>query len=104
MDYLKLIDNELPREFKLNQNYPNPFNPITEISYELANDGFVKLSIFDMKGREIKILIENIQLPGKNSVIWNATDNNGQPVSAGLYLYKIKYKGITKTRKMVLIK
>ena len=104
MDYLKLIDNELPREFKLNQNYPNPFNPITEISYELANDGFVKLSIFDMKGREIKTLIENIQLPGKNSVIWNATDNNGQPVSAGLYLFKIKYQGITKTRKMVLIK
>ena len=104
MDYLKLIDNELPREFKLNQNYPNPFNPITEISYELASDGFVKLSIFDMKGREIKTLIENIQLPGKNSVIWNATDNNGQPVSAGLYLYKIKYKGITKTRKMVLVK
>ena len=41
MDYLKLIDNELPREFKLNQNYPNPFNPITEISYELASDGLL---------------------------------------------------------------
>ncbi len=54
MDYLKLIDNELPSEFKLNQNYPNPFNPITEISYELASDGFVKLSIFDMKGRALK--------------------------------------------------
>ena len=104
MGYLNLIDDELPSEFKLNQNYPNPFNPITKISYELANDGFVKLSIFDMKGTEVKTLIENIQLPGKNSVIWNATDNSGQPVSAGLYLFKIEYKGITKTRKMVLIK
>ena len=104
MDYLNLIDDELPSEFKLNQNYPNPFNPITEISYELASDGFVKLSIFDMKGREIKTLIENIQLSGKRSVIWNATDNNYQAVSAGLYLYKIQKKGITKTRKMVLIK
>ena len=102
--YLNLNDDELPSEFKLNQNYPNPFNPITEISYELANDGFVKLSIFDMKGREVKTLIENIQLPGKNSVIWNAKDNNGQSVSAGLYLYKIQNKGKTKTRKMVLIK
>ena len=104
MGYLNLSDDELPSEFKLNQNYPNPFNPITEISYELASDGFVKLSIFDMKGREIKTLIENIQLSGKRSVIWNATDNNYQPVSAGLYLYKIQKKGITKTRKMVLIK
>ena len=104
MDYLKLIDNELPREFKLNQNYPNPFNPITEISYELASDGFVKLSIFDMKGREVKTLIENIQLSGKRSVIWNATDNNDQLVSAGVYLCKIQTRGTTKTRKMVLIK
>ena len=104
MGYLNLIDDELPSEFKLNQNYPNPFNPITKISYELASDGFVRISIFDMKGREVKTLIENVQLSGKQSVIWNATDNNGQPVSAGLYLYKIQNKGKTKTRKMVLIK
>ena len=104
MGYLNLIDDELPSEFKLGQNYPNPFNPITKISYELANDGFVKLSIFDIKGIEVKTLIENIQLAGKNSVIWNATDNNGQPVSAGVYLYKIQTRGITKIRKMVLIK
>tara|TARA_B100000579_G_scaffold300415_1_gene250420 strand:- start:148 stop:462 length:315 start_codon:yes stop_codon:yes gene_type:complete len=104
MDYLNLMDDEFPSEFKLDQNYPNPFNPITEISYELANDGFVKLSIYDMKGREIKTLIENTQLSGKRSVTWNATDNNDQPVSAGLYLYKIQKKGIIKTRKMVLIK
>ena len=104
MGYLNLIDDELPNEFKLNQNYPNPFNPITKISYELASDGFVKISIFDMKGKEVKTLIENVQLSGKHSVIWNATDNNAQPVSAGLYLYKIQNKGKTKTRKMVLIK
>ena len=104
MDYLNLIDDELPSEFKLNQNYPNPFNPSTKISYELASDGFVKLSIFDMNGRKVKTLIENTQVSGKRSVTWNATDNNDQPVSAGLYLYKIQKKGIIKTRKMMLIK
>lgn len=102
--YLQLDDIHLPNKLKLNQNYPNPFNPITTISYELASDGFVKLSIFDMKGMEVKTLIENTQVSGKKSVMWNATDDNDKPVSAGLYLYKIQIKGETKTRKMVLLK
>ena len=102
--YLQLDKIQLPTKLKLNQNYPNPFNPITTISYELASDGFVKVSIFDMNGKEVKTLIENTQVSGKKSVIWNATDNSHKPVSAGLYIYKIQNEGITKTRKMVLLK
>ena len=104
MGYLNLIDDELPSEFKLNQNYPNPFNPITKISYEMPSDGFVKVSIIDMMGREVKTLVKSSQVPGMRFVTWNATDNNDQPVSAGVYLYKIQTRGITKTRKMVFLK
>ena len=57
-----------------------------------------------MNGKEVKTLIENTQVSGKKSVIWNATDNSHKPVSAGLYIYKIQNEGITKTRKMVLLK
>ena len=104
MGYLNLIDDELPSEFKLNQNYPNPFNPITKISYEMPSDGFVKVSIIDMMGRKVKTLVESSQVSGMRSVTWNATDNDGQQVSAGVYLYKIQTIGITKTRKMVFLK
>ena len=104
LDYLQLEDVNLPTKVKLNQNYPNPFNPITKISYEMPSDGFVKVSILDMMGREVKTLVESSQVSGMRSVTWNATDNNDQPVSAGVYLYKIQIRGITKTRKMVFLK
>ena len=104
LDYLQLEDVNLPTKVKLNQNYPNPFNPITKISYEIPSDGFVKVSILDMMGREVKTLVESSQVSGMRSVTWNATDNNDQPVSAGVYLYKIQTREITKTRKMVFLK
>ena len=104
LDYLQLEEVNLPTKVKLNQNYPNPFNPITKISYEMPSDGFVKVSIIDMMGREVKTLVESSQVSGMRSVTWNATDNNDQPVSAGVYLYKIQTRGITKTRKMVFLK
>ena len=104
LDYLQLEDVNLPTKVKLNQNYPNPFNPITKISYEMPSDGFVRVSILDMMGREVKTLVESSQVSGMRSVTWNATDNDGQQVSAGVYLYKIQTRGITKTRKMVFLK
>ena len=104
LDYLQLEEVNLPTKVKLNQNYPNPFNPITKISYEMPSDGFVKVSILDMMGREVKTLVESSQVSGMRSVTWNATDNNDQPVSAGVYLYRIQTIGITKTRKMVFLK
>ena len=104
LDYLQLEEVNLPTKVKLNQNYPNPFNPITKISYEMPSDGFVKVSIIDMMGREVKTLVKSSQVPGMRFVTWNATDNNDQPVSAGVYLYKIQTRGITKTRKMVFLK
>ena len=102
--HLQVNEENLPRKLKLNQNYPNPFNPITKISYEMPSDGFVRVSIIDMMGREVKTLVENSQVSGMRSVTWNATDNKEQPVSAGVYLYKIQTRGITKTRKMVFLK
>jgi len=102
--YLQVNEENLPRKLKLNQNYPNPFNPITKISYEMPSDGFVRVSIIDMMGREVKTLIENNQLSGMRSVIWNARDNNDELVSAGVYLYKIQTIGIIKTKKMVFLK
>ena len=93
-----------PQIFALSQNYPNPFNPITYISYDLPEDSFVSITIYDMRGNVVNNLVNANQSSGYKSVQWNATDNFGQPVSAGLYLYSIETKDFRQTKKMILLK
>jgi hypothetical protein len=95
---------QVPNEFKLLQNYPNPFNPVTTLRYDLPEQSLVTITIYDMLGREVKTLINQIQDTGYRSVIWNATNDYGKPVSAGVYLYKIQAGEFVQTKKMVLLK
>ena len=94
----------IPLQFALNQNYPNPFNPVTTLRYELPEDGFVNITIYDMMGRVVSNLVSSQQNAGYKSIQWNATNNQGQPVSAGLYLYTIQAGEFRQTKKMVLLK
>jgi flagellar hook assembly protein FlgD len=94
----------LPESYVLYQNYPNPFNPITTLSYDLPEDALVNITIYDMMGRQVKTLINDQQTAGYRSVQWNGTNNIGQPVSAGLYLYTIQAGEFRQTKKMVLLK
>ena len=93
-----------PLVFSLDQNYPNPFNPITRIDYELPKTELVSLKIFDVMGREVVSLINEVQKPGRRFVLWDATNNLGQSVSAGMYIYTIQAGEFRKTKKMVLLK
>ena len=93
-----------PVTFRLNQNYPNPFNPVTSLSYDLPKDSFVSITIYDMLGNVVNNLVNTKQSSGYKSVQWNATDNIGQPVSAGVYLYSIETKDFRQTKKMILLK
>ncbi len=94
----------LMESFALHQNYPNPFNPITSISYNLPNDGLVKINIYNIMGTIIKTLVNGFQKSGYNSVQWNATNNRNEPVSGGLYLYTIHVGEFRRTKKMLLLK
>ena len=98
---IKRIDN-----FSLNNiyNYPNPFNPITTLRYDLPEDAFVRITVYDMLGKVVSNLLNTNQSSGNKSVQWNATNNQGQPVSAGLYLYTIQAGDYIQTKKMVLLK
>jgi hypothetical protein len=100
------IDSQqlLPDKFTLDQNYPNPFNPITTLRYELPENGLVNITIYDMVGRQVKTLVNQRQDAGYRSIIWDATNDNGKPVSAGIYLYQIQAGGNMQTKKMVLLK
>ena len=94
----------LPNKFRLHQNFPNPFNPQTTIGYHLPENIFVIITIYDLLGIKVKTLIDQAQVAGSRSVIWDATNHYGKPVSGGIYLYQIKAGEFVKTRKMVLLK
>ena len=101
------IDNEngtIPQSFHLDQNYPNPFNPITTLRYDLPENSLVSITIYDIMGREVRTLVNQTQDAGFKSVIWNATNDYGKPVSAGVYLYQIQAGDFVQTNKMVLLK
>jgi len=94
----------LPAEFALHQNYPNPFNPQTRIRYDLPENSMVNITVYDMLGREVKTLVNQVQNAGFKSIIWDATNDYGKAISAGIYLYQIQAGDYIHTQKMVLLK
>jgi photosystem II stability/assembly factor-like uncharacterized protein len=94
-----LHDQPMPASFSLGQNFPNPFNPTTTITYQLPKQSQVKLTIFDVLGREIATLVDGEQTPGYKSVTWNAGN-----VPSGIYFYRLQTKEFTQTRKLLLLK
>jgi flagellar hook assembly protein FlgD len=103
--YTLAIDDDLiPIEFALRQNYPNPFNPVTTLRYDLPENALVNIIIYDMLGRQVKTLVNQTHDAGYRSVIWDATNDYGKPVSAGIYLYQIQAGEYMQTKKMVLLK
>ena len=93
-----------PSSFKLYSNYPNPFNPVTTLGYELPENGLVNFTIYDMLGNVINNLVNANQSSGYKSIQWNATNNEGEPVSSGVYLYKIQAGEFVDTKKMIFLK
>jgi len=96
--------NQIPENFKLFQNYPNPFNPMTVIQYDLSMATHVSLIVYDLNGKEVRTLVDEKETSGKKSVIWMGVNNQGNPVSTGLYFYRLKTLDISKSYKMVFLK
>lgn len=100
----------IPTHFKLHDNYPNPFNPETTIQYELPEQSKVQLIIYDLLGREIKTLKSVIEDAGFYSIKWNGKDENGNPLTSGMYLLNIYVQSIatdknfSDSNKLILLK
>ena len=104
-EILEISDFKNPLyQFELKNNYPNPFNPLTLIKYSLPSDGVVTITIYDMMGSRVKTLINSFQKSGDNSVQWDATNNLGNKVPSGVYLYNIEAGNFNQTKKMILLK
>ena len=93
------ISTEIPNEFKLLQNYPNPFNPSTTIEYSISKESPVSIVVYDVTGREIEMLVNEVKRAGNYTVQFNAS-----LLSSGIYFYKITAGNFTQTKKMVLSK
>ena len=98
------LGNEQPLEFTLSANYPNPFNPSTTIDYSIATASDVSIVVYDMMGREVKTLVADFATPGSYSVVWDAKNNEGMSVSAGMYVYKMISGNFVEVNKMLLVK
>ncbi|MCF7823034.1 MAG: endonuclease [Candidatus Marinimicrobia bacterium] len=101
----------IPDDYTLVQNYPNPFNPYTSISYDLPEQSAVSLTVFDVRGQEIKTLEQSEKSPGSHEITWNGLDQSGNPVSTGVYFCHLQIGtpnsgGVrfSKTIKMLMIK
>ncbi len=94
----------LPTNISLNQNFPNPFNPSTEISFALPDARFVKLSVFNLLGQEVKSLVSGQMPAGYHKIIWDGTNNDGAGVPSGSYLYRMDAGDFSQSMKMVMLK
>ena len=94
----------LPDRFALDQNYPNPFNPVTTIDYALPRSGAVRLSIYDLGGQRVRLLVDGWQLAGRHQAVWDGRDHAGREAANGLYFSELATSGFRAARKMVLIR
>ena len=105
IEMLSTADGEaVPKEYALGGAYPNPFNPIARIDYDLIQKNYVTLEIHNLIGRKVKTLVSLEKDAGFHSTYWDATNNAGEPVAAGVYLYTIQAGEFRQTKKMILLK
>ena len=94
----------IPNQYALVQNYPNPFNPSTTIQFELPEESYTQIAIYDLLGRELIQLVNEIYTAGYHKVIWNGKDSFGRTIPSGMYLYRMDTNGFSNTRKLVFLK
>ncbi|RMF08830.1 MAG: T9SS C-terminal target domain-containing protein [Candidatus Neomarinimicrobiota bacterium] len=105
LDLVRANDVQLlPDAYALKPAYPNPFNPSTNIVYQVAQEGPVKIQVFDLLGQQVTTLVDQVQAPNEYTVTWDGLDAQGRPVPSGVYLYRMDSNGYSQMRKMMLLK
>ena len=94
----------VPARFQLGENFPNPFNPETTIRFDVPGPADFRLVIYNLLGQEIRMLMAGRFESGRYTVSWDAKDDLGRQVAAGMYLYRLEARDVVLTRKMVLVK
>lgn len=100
----ELTQVPIPTSYSLYQNYPNPFNPSTEIRFDVPQESWVAVEVFDLLGRRIRVLIDQQMTAGEHSVVWNGRNRFGDSVTGGIYLVRMQSVGFNRTVKALLLK
>jgi len=91
-------------DFHLSQNFPNPFNPATNLTFQIPRSGKIIIKVYNIRGEEIRTLINQSYPTGNYTTTWDGIDNYGNSVAAGLYFYQMEFENFAKTKKCLLIK
>ncbi len=94
----------VPSTFALHQNYPNPFNPTTSISYDLPEQAYVRIIIYNVLGQKVATLVDGSMIAGYHDISWSGLDDIGSSVSSGVYLYRIETNGFNDVKKLMYLK
>jgi aminopeptidase N len=98
------VQEDLPGVAKLVGNVPNPFNPATEIRFTLPSDQAVRLAVYDVSGKLVKTLVDEVRPAGDNAFRWDGTDKSGRAVASGAYFARLTSQGVNQVRPMALIR
>lgn len=98
------VPDAAPSVFALRQNVPNPFNPATAIGFSLAQKGRVRLVVYDVSGRLVRVLVDEVREAGSHRVQWNGTNDRGERMGSGIYVCRLESGARRETRRMTLIK
>jgi len=96
---VEVENSEIPETYLLSQNYPNPFNPSTQINFSVPDPSMVRVTVYDLVGREIEVLVSEFLEAGNYKTIWNAAG-----YSSGIYFYRLETDNFTQVKKMILMK
>jgi len=94
----------LPTEYRLLQNYPNPFNPETHIAFDIPENTKVTLAVYDLQGRQIRMLLYGEKSAGHHVMTWDSQDSYGNKVPSGVYIYRLIAGDYVSSNKMILLK
>ena len=98
-DYAYNIENNMPETLTLSQNYPNPFNPTTSIEFSVPERDHVQLTVYNLQGQVIEVLVDEVREPGYYTAEWDASS-----LGSGTYLYEVKAGDLKQIKKMNLIR
>jgi hypothetical protein len=100
----KPANERIPVDYFLSQNHPNPFNPTTTIHFQIPKPEHVTITVYDILGHQVKELINDDYTPGDHQINWDGTNQLGQAVASGLYIYKINAGNFVQCKKMLMMK
>ncbi len=98
------LDIDIPDNYELSQNYPNPFNAYTVINYYVPVPGPVKLFVYDILGRTVSTIVDEVLSVGDHTAKWDGLDGRGNPAATGVYFYHLRARDHNSSRKMLLLK